>query len=367
MGHLLGLLKNIDLEKYHFSLVADKGDYLIDEIRELNIPVHFVKMMNWRFNLKAPFDIAKVCKAEGADIIHCHGTRAAFFGAFAKKLCNINSSIYTVHGFSYNKDMRKGGSRFYLAIERFLGRSHDRLISVSEFDKKEAIKKGVCAKYKIQAVSNAIDFDTFDPTAANGAFRKKLGLKKNIKLIGAAARLVPQKGMEFFLKGAKLVKQTHPEVKFVIVGKGELSTKLMDLADKNGLSDSVIFTGPSKSMRDVYSGIDIFVLPSLWEGHPLTLIEALAMKKPTVATCTSGSPEIIEDGKSGILVPPKDPLALSVAIKRLLDDMDYGKSLAERGSKSVRNNFSLAKMSSSNEMIFNDLLENGNGAIRNYG
>lgn len=356
MRHLLGLFQNLDPKRYHFALIADKGDYLIDSIRELNIPIHVVPMMHSRFDLRTARQIARVARAEGADVLHCHGTRAAFFGAMAKPFCKVKKSIYTVHGFSYNKDMPHHERMFYLWVERMLGKAHDRLISVSKFDRDEAILRKVCSPDRISAVPNAIDFDQFNPVSVNGEFRAAMGLDPKIRLVGTAARFVPQKGIEYLLESAKLILDTHSDIRFVIVGEGDLEKKLKTMAAEKGLAGKVFFTGPSMQMAQVYAGLDVFVLASLWEGHPLSLIEALAMKTPTVATKTSGSPEIIQDGTSGLLVPPKDPKSLADAVIKLLDDRAFAQNLAENGRKSVIDRYSFSKMTRQTENVFRDLL-----------
>ena len=357
MGHLYGLFRNIDREGYHFSLAADQGDYLVDEIRELDIPIHAIPLMRNRADFRGAFHIARVAMAEGADVIHCHGTRAGFFGALAKRLCKAKKSVYTVHGFSFHKDIHPAGQRFYQAIERMLGSAHDRLISVSDYDRHEAIRRGVCPPDRICTVPNAIDFDLFNPAKVNGEFRSLLGLHKDVRLVGTAARLVPQKGIEYFIESASILHRTHPDVRFVVVGEGMLTSTLRETARQRGLADVMLFAGPSDQMPEVFAGLDVFVLSSLWEGHPLTLIEALAMERPTVATSTSGAPEILEDGKCGLLVPPKDPRGLAHAIARLLDEPEFARSLAQSGRRSVLSRYSVVKMAMQTETVYRDLLD----------
>jgi glycosyltransferase involved in cell wall biosynthesis len=360
MGHLLGLFAHLDRDKYHLSLVADRGDYLVDQIRALDIPIHFVPMMKRRYDLRVAAAIAKVAGVEQADVLHCHGTRAAFYGALAKPFSCAKKSIYTVHGFSFSKDVHSVGRAFYLNVEKLLARAHDRLISVSQMDTLGAIEKGVCTAEKIRTIPNAIDFARFDPACVNGHFRQGLGISKSVKLVGTAARLVRQKGIDSFIDAAKIVCNDKPDVRFVVIGEGELEGRLRDKARKKKMNDHLIFAGARDSMPEVYAGLDVFVLPSLWEGHPLTLIEALAMGTPSVATWTSGSPEIIEDGKSGLLVPPKDSRALARAICRLLDDTKFACRLAKVGQRSVRKRYSLQKMASLNEEVLQSLLQSPN-------
>ncbi len=357
MGHLLGLFQNIDREKYHVVLAADRGDYRIDAIRQMDIPIHTVPMMQSRIDPRPAWHISKIAWAEGADIIHCHGTRAAYFSALAKPFCPGKKSVYTLHALSFHKDMAQGGELFYLNVEKMLGKAHDWLVSVSEFDRSEAVKRGVCKSERICTIPNAIDFDSFDPSTVNGHFRAELGISPDVPVVGTAARLVRQKGIDYFIKAARLIRKERQDIRFAIIGEGEMNDPLQRRARQEGLQDAMIFTGPRDKMPEVYAGLNVFVLASLWEGHPLSLIEALAMERPTVATRTSGSPEIIDDGESGLLVPPKDPKSLADAILRLLNDPAFAKRLGKQGRHQVKSRYSFSEMMNQTENVYRNLLQ----------
>lgn len=359
MGHLLNLFRHLDRKRYHLALVADRGTYLVDAIRELGIPIHFLPLMRSRIDPSLAIRLARIANREGADLLHCHGTRAAFYGALARPLCRAGRSVYTVHGFSFHKSMRWPASLLFRLAEKMHGKTHDRLISVSEADRLEAIEQGVCPAESIRTIPNAIDFDSFDPAKTNGQFRFGLGISPKTRLVGTAARLVPQKGIGVFLSAASMIHARRSDVRFVVVGSGSLATNLKVLAEKEGLSGVIDFPGPSDRMNEVYAGIDVFVLASLWEGHPLSLIEALAMEKPTVATYASGCPEILEEGKCGLLVPPGDPRSLAAAVLRLLDEPGFARELAQRGRRSVLARYSIEAMAKQTEEVYTELLATG--------
>jgi glycosyltransferase involved in cell wall biosynthesis len=356
MGHLLGLFKHLDRERYYLSLAADRGDYLVEPIRKLGVGVHFLPMMRSRFDLAAARRIARVARMEGADLLHLHGTRAAFFGGLARKMLPETKTVYTVHGFSFHKELDFARERFYLGLERLLGKWHDRLISVCESDRSEAVRRHVCRSTRIETIPNAIDLDSFDPSQVNGAFRGSLGINNGTRLVGTAGRWVSQKGIEHFLSGAALIREKHSDVKFVIVGEGKLESKLKEQADKTGLSDAVVFAGPRSRMADVYNGLNVFVLASLWEGQPLSLIESLAMETPTVATRTAGNPEIVAHEQTGLLVPPRDPEGIADAVVRMLDNPEWARTLGKRGRKAMLSRCSLANMARKTQAVYEELL-----------
>ncbi|HPQ69929.1 MAG TPA: glycosyltransferase family 4 protein [bacterium] len=357
MRHLYALLQHLPRARYHLAVVAENGGFLVDEINRLDIPIHFIPLMRSRFDPAAVWRIARLARAEGADLLHLHGTRAGFFGAVAKRLAGVRHSIYTVHGFSFHKDIGPGGRAFYLGVERFCARAHSRLISVSGTDRDEAIRLGVCPPAQIETIYNGIDFSAFDPQRANGFLRHQLDVTPDALLVGTVARLVPQKGVEYFLEMARLVKQRCPQVRFVVIGEGELERTLKQRADQMGLDGHVLFAGAQEQMADCYAGLDVFVLSSLWEGHPLSLIESLAMECPTVATRTSGSPEIIDDGETGFLVAPKDPHQMADKVCWLLENAAQGRAMAREGRKRCRDRFDERHMVDQTLHMYEEILK----------
>ncbi len=359
MRHLYALLEHLPRDRFHLSLVAENGGYLTDRITAAGIPVHAVPMMRSRFDLTAAWRIARAARQEQADLLHLHGTRAGFFGALAKHLSGIPRTVYTIHGFSFHKDVSASRRAFYLAIERFCSRAHSRMISVSGTDRDEAIRLGVCRPDQITTIFNGIDFAQFDPARVNGFLRHQFNIPLQDPVVGTVARLVPQKGVEYFLEMAYLVAERQPAVRFVIIGEGELERPLRQQAQRLGLGDRVLFLGPQTRMPECYAGLDVFVLSSLWEGHPLSLIESLAMERPTVASLTSGSPEIIDDGETGFLIEPKNAARMADRVCWLLEHREQAQGMAREGRRRCLARFSEKTMVERTLNIYEELLAQG--------
>jgi glycosyltransferase involved in cell wall biosynthesis len=356
MRHLFALLEHLPRERFHLSLVAENGGYLVDQIEARGIPVHFVPLMRSRFDPSAVVRMALAARREEADILHLHGTRAGFFGALAKRFTGVRRTVYTIHGFSFHKDISATGRTFYLAVERFCSRNHSRLISVSGTDRDEAIRLGVCHPDRIRTIYNGIDFAVFDPQRVNGFLRRTFDLPANDPVVGTVARLVPQKGVEYFLEMARLIAERNPRVRFAVIGEGALERPLRQHAQRLGLGERVLFLGPQTRMPECYAGLDVFVLSSLWEGHPLSLIESLAMERPTVATLTSGSPEIVDDGETGFLVEPKDPARMAERVCWLLDHRDEADAMAREGRRRCLARFSEKMMAEQTLRVYEELM-----------
>jgi len=162
------------------------------------------------------------------------------------------------------------------------------------------------------------------------------------RIVGNVARLAPQKGHETLLEAAPLVLERHPEVRFAIVGGGELQDELERKAEP--LGDRVVFTGERDNVPDLLASFEVFAFPSLFEGLCLAVIEAQAAGVPVVATPVGGIVENVRDGETGLLVPPRDARALADAILRLLDDPELAQALAERARPRVLERYSRERM-----------------------
>jgi glycosyltransferase involved in cell wall biosynthesis len=175
-------------------------------------------------------------------------------------------------------------------------------------------------------------------------------------VIGTIARLVWYKGLEDLLKAAALIVRRYPSARFLVVGDGPLRQALEEKARALRLNGTVRFLGAVPNASSLLPHFDIFVLSSLWEGMSNSLLEAMAAGKPVVATDVGGSPEVVIDGKTGFLVPPKDPEALASAILHLLADRELARNLGEAGRIRVESEFTLEIMVARLEELYDSLL-----------
>lgn len=356
MRHLLSLMKHLSQSDFEVFLATDGDSVLIDEAKQAGAKVIFLPMMGSKFNLLPVLKIIKLIRKYKVDLIHMHGTRAGFYGGLACKILGFKKTIYTVHGFSFNKDVRRLEKFFFLNVEKLLSRLNTVLISVSETDRKMAVETGICLPNKIKTICNGVDLARFDPKKGNGDLRKGLAIPASNRVVGLVSRLVPQKGVDFFLQAAAKLTDSYDDVVFLIVGEGELHDSLSATAQRLGLGDKIFFTGAKHDVVDYYRSFDVFVLSSLWEGQPIVLIEALAMCCPTIATITSGSPEVLKEGETGRLIPPKDVKALVNAISWCLDNPDQAREMARRGRDHVEKHFTVERMNQQTLDVYRQLL-----------
>jgi glycosyltransferase involved in cell wall biosynthesis len=170
-------------------------------------------------------------------------------------------------------------------------------------------------------------------------------------------RLHRQKGYDYFIRAIARVKREVPGVKVLIAGEGEEENNLKKLVRSLDLTKEIIFTGLSLDVGLILSYTRLFVLPSLWEGMPNAVMEAMAAAKPVVATRVGGVPELVVEGETGILVPPEDTEALALAMLDLLQDPLKGRSMGEAGRKRVQDHFSMTAMVTNTDYLYQELLK----------
>lgn len=279
------------------------------------------------------FQLYKILKIEKVDIIHVHTPVAAVLGRIAAKLAGTSHIVYTVHGFYVN-------NCFFYNIEKlFCKYFTDFIFTVNSEDLEFAIREGFAAKDRITSI-NSIGIDTykFDPAAILPADREKvretLGIQAKDKVIGFVGRVVQEKGVIDLYKAFKGMADNNPDVKLLLAGPWDLGERdtctkklLDDMIRQDEMRGRVLFTGHREDIPTLLSVIDIFVLPSYREGMPVSLLEAMAMELPVIATDIRGCREEIDE-HSGLLYKPGDITGLRNAIETLLKDR---KRAAEMG------------------------------------
>ena len=251
---------------------------------------------------------------------------------------------------------------------RGLGARLDRILAVSEYVKRALLRAGLDAAEKIEVLHNAIDLKRWDTRATAGgpSLREELGLPADRPLVGLVGRLDRVKGQRDFLVAAEIVARADPSVMFLLVGVippasrwapfADYFREIEALARVPVLRGRVTMCGWRGDLPRVMEALDILVQPSLRETFGRTLIEAMACRRPVIATRVGGMPEIVVDGETGLLVPPKDPAALAAAILELTGDREWRRAMGEAGRGRVEEHFEVAEHYRRLESIFDDVL-----------
>jgi glycosyltransferase involved in cell wall biosynthesis len=251
-------------------------------------------------------------------------------------------------------------NRFNYIIDRITSGWTDTFIAVSNSLREELVHHGISPN-KITFIPNCVEMDQFKEDIDGKDFRKEYGIGLDEPLAGMIAVFRPRKGAEYLLEAAAEVIRFLPKAKFALVGQSEEEwylPKLKELTENLGISQNVIFTGCRTDIPRVLASLDCFVLPSLFgEGLPCVLLESMAMGKPTITTPVQGIPEVVINEKTGFLIPPKDPKALSDALLKIFRDKEMAKKMGEAGRRVVEEGFSADKAAKRLEGVYDQLLE----------
>jgi len=296
----------------------------------------------------------------GYDVVHTHSSKAGFVGRLAAVTTGTPFVVHTPHVFPFQMITCPLLTRLYTVLERLAAGWADVIICVSPEEKKAARKLGLVDDSKLRLIENGVTVPPVDADLQpeDGDLRRQLGIPGSASVIGTAGRCTKQKGQEFLIRASALVSKKRDNAVFVIVGDGKSRTSEEALVRRLGLDGKVLFLDPRDALDEFFRAIDIFVMPSLWEGLPYALLEAMGHGLCIVATRVGGMEQAVTDGVSGLLVPPGDAEALSRAIIRLLDRPDARAELGAKARATISQRFLLSDMVSKVEKIYQAALEN---------
>ncbi len=261
------------------------------------------------------------------DVLHLHGGVAGFWGRLMLPSRRPFKTIWTVHGIHYPNHPNKLVGWVWRTIFRFLKNKADMTICVSRADFHIAIGDKIANESEARVISNGIELDTFKPQAE---IRTLSGQGVPIR-VGIVGRLTRVKGQRYALEALAMLKDKYQGLKFIFCGVGEDWEDLNQLVAKMGLAGRVIFAGFQKDIPAAYRQLDICLMPSLWEGQGLTLLESMAAGVPMIASGLDCVKEIVSHERECLLVPSKNPEALANSIQRLIEDEPLRRKLIANG------------------------------------
>ena len=290
------------------------------------------------------------------DLIHCHLTGS---NLIAKPLAAM-LGVPLIFNYDHN-DMVRTQQKTLLLLDRLANLLTDHIIAVSASTRDFLIQQERVPADKITLIYNGVDLERFhaapdSPTRAT--WRHAWGLPENIPVVVGVGRLRPQKNFPLFLRVAGEVLRAIPQATFVIAGEGPDRQDLEILARDLGIASQVHFLGYVNDTTELYAGVDVLLMTSRAEGTPLTVLEAMAMGVPVVATRVDGMAEVLEDGVDAYLAPPGDLAACAQRTCRLLQDQALARRFSQAGRRKVRDHYSAVSMTRQLEKIYLKYLEN---------
>jgi len=339
---------HLNKDRFHCSVCSLLPDgRLADVLQEQGVKTLSLDIKS-KLDLGGLFKLVRLLRREKIDILHTHLFHVNLLGRIAGRLAGVPVIISHQHGVERNR------SKVRSLLDRLTSRYADLVISTCEVVKETLIKRDKISPGKIRIIYNGVE--TPNVNVESSSVRRDLGIALDAPVIGVVANLRPMKGYDTFLKAARMILDEVENARFLIVGGGPLEDELKALAFKLGIWPQTIFTGFRDDVPNLLATMDVFVLPSLWEGVPMALLEAMAMAKPVVATEVGGIPEIVIDGVTGLLVPPRDPDALAEAIIALLQDRERAEAMGQAGRERVEKYFTVERMVQKTEALYEELI-----------
>ncbi len=356
--HVLTLLSNLRKQNIDAELLCIMEGIFTEEARALGIPVTVIPQKK-RYDISVLSKICRYMNTCGCDIVHCHGARANYISLFIMKKVKVPmvTTLHSDYRLDFKDNIRK--QMIYTPINSFALRRFKHVFTVTRAFKDMLVKRGFKAE-RLNVIYNGIEFGCDLPLMEKERFfeRIKVPYTPEKKYVGIAARLYAVKGVDVFLKAARVICEKQEDIDFVILGSGEMWDKCKAYIEDNGLGDRVYMAGQITDpvvMNSFYKYMDINTLSSYSESFPYALLEGARMSAATVATAVGGIPEMIEEGRSGYLVPSGDHNALADRIRRLCrnDEMriKMGRTFRDRAEKL----FSCEKMAQTHIEIYNKI------------
>lgn len=336
------LFDRMDRAEFSPLLICPEPGPFVEQMTAKGIPTKVVHLAPL-FNPVALIRLAQVLRREDVSILQTHGARANVYGSVAAWLAGVPCVVWTIHNSIRDYEVSSIQRFVYSAILRLLLPPTNRVICVSEALRRDLISDCPDAAPKTTTVWNGIDPALYSSRGDGDKIRREWCVGSGPVLL-TVARLTEQKGHRFLIEALPALVAEWPSLVCLFVGEGECREPLRTLARAKGVERSCRFAGARNDVIDWYAAADVVVLPSLSEGFPFVVLEALAMSRPVVATDVNGVPEIIRDGVHGVLVPPRNPQALEAAVRKMLHDPVWAVRMAQAGQKEVTARFTVGKM-----------------------
>jgi glycosyltransferase involved in cell wall biosynthesis len=305
-----------------------------------------------RFDARLVRTIIRAIKAHNIHLVHSHEYKGDILAYLVSRIHRI-PIMSTIHGWIVNNVK----ARIYIGMGRRVLPRFDRVVAVSDETRARVLGCGVPPD-RLAVIHNAIVTEHYESEAhPRGVFRARFGIPADAYVVGYIGRLNPEKGQSLLLNAAARIAASRPRPWLAFVGDGPDRAALEREAAALGLSDRVVFTGHLSDVRPVYRDLDVLALTSYTEGFPNVLLESLCMGTPVIATDVGGVRELIQDGDTGVLVPPGSAAAIATGLVKLMDQREWAKALAVRGKQLVFERYRFLDRVRREEALYREILE----------
>ena len=350
---IIPLVDGMIAEGWDVYSVCSDGDY-VPELRNQGYKINTIEIsrsINPIKHIVTTLKLYKLFRKEKFDVIHVHTPVASLVGRLAAWLTRTPLIIYTAHGFYFHDEMPKSKIWIFIFLEKIAGKMTSFLFTQSSEDCETAIKTGIMKAEKVLAIGNGVDIERFNPEkyGEQVELRKSLGIPNDAFVVGMISRLVEEKGIVEFLEAAEYLNLDDSNLYFLLIGDrlaSDHAESVTDIIDstKKKLRSNLILTGLRTDIPELLSVMNVYCLPSWREGMPRTIIEAMMMQKPVIATDIRGSREEVDPNVTGLLVPVKNSRKLAAAVSRIYSKRDWADQLGLAGRKKALKHYDESKV-----------------------
>jgi glycosyltransferase involved in cell wall biosynthesis len=349
---VLHLIRGLDTHRFDQMVLTGDGGLLLPELSAIQtIRHHVIPEMTRHVGPGGAWDdirsVRRICdilRCFSPDIVHTHTPKAGIVGRWAARLAGVPRIVHTYHGFGFSPQHPLWQRAFYVGLERASALITSQFVAVSDPNRVLGQSYGIFLREKCALIRPGVDFADFRIVATDKIKKKiELGFAPSDKIVGVVASFTPAKALHFFLEAAAKIAREYSRVSFVMVGDGSLRPQLEAQAERLGISSRLRMLGWRRDVPELLRTFDVFMLTSLWEGLPRSLVEAFASGVPAVASHVDGIGEVVHEGRNGFLVPPGNTEAMAASVIRLLKNETMRQTMGEQAQASV-DDFSVQKM-----------------------
>ena len=364
--HVILTTAGLDPKRYDSLLVVgregDREGNFLNLAEAKGIPLRIIPTFGRRIDplrdLITLVRLFRLMRRERPDIVHTHTAKAGALGRVAARLAGVPVVVHTFHGSVFDGYFGPSVARFFQWIERILALGSDTIVAVSERVAADLAERKIAPRKKIEVVPLGLELGRFqDVQQRRGELRRELGVPPQARLVGSVGRLVAIKDLGTLLRSMVQLSATQPDSILLVVGDGPDRPALEMEAERLGLGSRARFLGFRDDLERIYADLDVAVNCSLNEGTPVALIEAMASGVPVLATAVGGTPDLLEEGRLGRLVPPGDPRALACALSETLSGGDDSAEKAALARRRVLQRFSLERLLGDLDRLYLRLLK----------
>lgn len=347
-SHLLSLVENLDRDRFEPVVLSFTDGPMVERLQKLGVKTYVIYT-------EKPFDVTKwrkvraLLQEEKIDLVHAHGTRASSNTLWAARSLGV-PLIYTIHGWSFHNDQSPLVRRLRILGEQWITTRSKVNIAVSASNRQSGLDH--IPALKAVVINNGIDQQKFSPSRTLSDVRRELNIPADAVLVLFIARFTAHKQPLTLIRAFRKALASLPRMHLLMVGDGDQKEEGLQLVKELGMVESVHFQAFRQDVPDVLAAADIFVLPSLWEGLPIGLLEAMAMGKAVIATSVDGTREVVKDEENGLLVEPGDVPALAAALVRLGENPGLRNALKQKALDTIRQEFNAADMTREIENVY---------------